>query len=99
MSEAVDLKLRNQRGSLLFQDVEEAIRSQQDLYELLLAKTRHPEAPNDASRYLIYPGWREYLDTLHLFSRFYGQAGPLLRSRALDPLTWTERQALALLRR
>ncbi|HVR99968.1 MAG TPA: hypothetical protein VMW27_25305 [Thermoanaerobaculia bacterium] len=85
----MDPKLRNHCGSLPFQDFEEAPHSQKNLYELLLAKTRNPEAPYNASCYPIYPGWREYLDILHLFSRFYDQTGPLLHSRALHVLAAT----------
>jgi hypothetical protein len=99
MAAIVRPELRHYRSAQPFEEVEEATRSQKDLYEFLLAKRESPEAPYVAARYPIYPGGGEYLDTLHLFSRFYGQAGPLIRSPFLRALAWTERQAFGLWRR
>jgi hypothetical protein len=56
MAAIVRPELQNHKSSRPFEEVEEATRSQKDLYEFLLAKRENPEAPYVAARYPIYPG-------------------------------------------
>lgn len=70
----VDPTAWRNRSSTPFDEVDLATPAQRDLYRMLLTRVDDPDAPFDATRYPMYPGWREYLSNLEvLTSMLYDQ--------------------------
>jgi hypothetical protein len=67
----VDSKSWRNRSSATFNDVSIATESQKALYQFLREKIDDPDKPFDATRYPIYPGWREYMDNLQTLRDLY----------------------------
>jgi hypothetical protein len=64
MIEAVSPNLHRQRARRPFSEEPLATPAQRALHEILQRAPEDPELPFDPADYPIYPGWREYLETV-----------------------------------
>jgi hypothetical protein len=71
MRRAVNPSQRHHRSMVQLRQAPQATAAQEDLYALLQRKTLNASEPFDHSRFPLYAGWREYLQTLAVLGQMW----------------------------